>query len=287
VKIKSIVINIFLMAVVASGAYLVGNRGLPDAFAKASDETLRAADKPGSVEGGSLATQDTDAKVKAAILSSVQRLDPSVQDIQIEASPLTDIYWVLLPGNEAILISADGQYYLGKGMAVIADKKLEAVNSKVLERVKASAQKEVVHAFKESVDQQLVYEAKGEKKGEVYVFTDVNCGYCRKFHKDVPQLTESGIAVHYFAGPFFSKDRAILEKIWCANDPLTAMTKVKTGLTLSGVEVSEDCQSIVSSHIALGQKLGIRGTPALFTKEGEQLGGYVPPQQLIQRLTGS
>ena len=172
-------------------------------------------------------------------------------------------------------------------MAMIVDKTLQPINSKMMQLAKASVQKEVTQSFKESVDSQLVYEAIGEKKGEIYVFTDVKCGYCRKFHKDIPELNESGIAVHYFAGPFYSKDRASLEQIWCANDPLAAMTKVKSGMSLSGVEVSEECQSTVTNHIALGQKLGIRGTPALFTKEGEQLGGYVPPQQLIERLTGS
>ena len=63
------------------------------------------------------------------------------------------------------------------------------------------------------------------------------------------------------------------------------MTQVKQGQKLKDVTVTEQCKQIVSDHIALGQRLGIRGTPATYTKDGVQLGGYVEPKNLIEMLT--
>jgi thiol:disulfide interchange protein DsbC len=195
------------------------------------------------------------------------------------------VYWVLLPNNETLMMSADGVYLLGKGVNKITGGSVEMVNGKLIEQHIRKTQQAVIGAFDSNREQQIIYPSQGEKKSEIYVFTDVNCGYCRKFHRDVPELNAAGIEVHYFAGPFFSKDRESLEQIWCAKDPLVAMTQVKQGQKLKGIVVTEQCKQIVSDHIALGQSLGIRGTPAIYTKDGVQIGGYVEPKNLIEILT--
>jgi len=272
VKIKSLVPTFFLLLLVAAVAYTAGNKGLPDLANIKKAETKKND------------TQSVD-KIKQNILSNIQTLDVSVTEIQIEETPIKGIYWVLLPGSETLLISADGRFILGRGINEFKEGKLEPVESQMVELAKVGLQQSAIDAFQKNQEQQIIYKAHGEKKAEVYVFTDVNCGYCRKFHKDVPELNQAGIEVHYFAGPFYSKDRESLEQIWCSKDPLVAMNLVKGGQKLSGVTITEACKTTVSDHIALGQKLGIRGTPALFTKSVEQIGGYVPPQELIARLT--
>lgn len=278
-NIKSLVPTLLLLIVVAAVAYTAGDKGLPKELKNKVTEV------DNSVAVVSASTMPSIETVKQTILANIQTLDQSIQDLQVEESPVKGVYWVLLPGNEVLLVSADGRYILGRGINEFKNGQLEPVTSTVVELAKQGAQSEVQAAFKSTENQQLIYKAVSEKKAEVYVFTDVNCGYCRKFHKDVPELTQAGIEVHYFAGPFFSKDRAILEKIWCSADPLLAMNQAKAGQKLADVEVTEACVATVSEHMALGQKLGIRGTPALYTKDGAQVGGYVPPQQLIELLT--
>lgn len=282
-KIKSFIPTALLIIVVAAAAYALGNKGLPIELQLIDSKTSSS---PANVHEQNRPDQSIET-VKSNILSNIQKLDDAVNDIQIEESPVSGVYWVLLPGNETLLVSEDGRYLLGRVLSEFQGERIEPVSSSVVEMAKAKVMEEVSDDFKNTLETQLIFQAKGEEKGEIYVFTDVNCGYCRKFHKDVPELNNAGIAVHYFAGPFFSKDREVLEKIWCSEAPLQAMTQAKEGQKPTNVSVSERCRQIVTAHMALGQKLGIRGTPALFTKDGEQLGGYVPPAQLINRLTAN
>lgn len=285
-NIKSLIPISLLIIVIAAVAYTVGKGGLPETWnsneqggSKLTQQSVGKNMSPADVEEVS--------RVKALILKSLQSVDNTIESISIEQSPVAGVYWVLLPNNETLMMSADGQYLLGKGVNKVSGGRVEIVNSELIELAKTQAQQEIISAFESSQKQQLVYRAIGEKKAELYVFTDVNCGYCRKFHKDVPELNAAGIEVHYFAGPFFSKDRESLEQIWCSPDPLAAMTQAKQGQKLKGVTVTEQCKQIVSDHIALGQRLGIRGTPAIYTKDGMQVGGYVEPKNLIEMLTNS
>lgn len=285
-SVKSLVPTVLLMIVVAAVGYIAGNKGLPKGLpdmgasvmgSSIVDEVQAGSDHPAAVGGD----------VKQNILNSIKALDETVTEIQLEETPIKGVYWVLLPGNETLLVSGDGRFVLGRSVSEFKDGKLEPVKSDVVELAKLGSQRDIVDAFQSTAENQIVYAAEGEKKSEIYVFTDVNCGYCRKFHKDIPELTKAGIEVRYFAGPFFSKDRASLESIWCSENPQMAMNKVKSGQKISGVDVTPECVETVSQHIAIGQKLGIRGTPALYTASGEQVGGYVPPKQLVATLTGS
>lgn len=279
-KIKSLIPTALLIIVVAAVSYALGNKGLPRELQMTDSKTSSSAHEQNW-------SDESIETVKNNILTNIKKLDAAVDDIKIEESPVSGVYWVLLPGNETLLVSEDGRYLLGRGLSEFQGSRIEPVSSSVVEMAKAKVMEQVSDDFKNTLDSQLIFQAKGEKKGEIYVFTDVNCGYCRKFHKDVPELNNAGIAVHYFAGPFFSKDREVLEKIWCSEEPLLTMTKAKEGQKPTNVSVSASCRETVTAHIALGEKLGIRGTPALFTKDGEQVGGYVPPDQLISRLTGN
>ncbi len=272
-KIKSFVPFTFLLIVVAAGAYSLGDKGLPST--EAAKSTTAKTITPVSVDFET---------ARQNILKSIQTMESTITSVQIEETPLAGIYWVVLPGNESIVMSGDGKYFLGRGISEFKDGTLIPLLSDVQEVARVETQKEIQDVFQSSDNGHLIYPAEGQKKGEVFVFTDVNCGYCRKFHRDVPELNQAGIEVHYLAGPFFSKDRVILEKIWCSENPLQAMTQAKNGQKLDSVKVTEACQNTVSQHIALGEKLGIRGTPAIYIKDGEQVGGYVPAEQLIARF---
>lgn len=285
-NIKSVVPTFLLLIVVAAVAYTIGDKGLPKAASKQEQPVQASAKVQNQPAHQEELTQDPDMETsKQNIFANILKLDSSVSDIELEQTPVKGVYWVMLPGGETLLASADGRFVLGRTLSEFKGNKLETVPSKAAALAKLNTQKYVTQAFQSNTEQQIVYKAQGEKKGEIYVFTDVNCGYCRKFHKDVPELTQAGIEVHYLAGPFFSKDRLSLEQIWCAEDPLLAMDQVKGGQKLRNVQVTEACESTVSEHMALGTRLGIRGTPALYTKEGEQVGGYVPPAELVKRLT--
>jgi thiol:disulfide interchange protein DsbC len=120
------------------------------------------------------------------------------------------------------------------------------------------------------------------------VFTDTSCGYCQQLHKEVKFLQEAGISVHYLPyprggnrGPGYSD----LRKVWCADDQRKAMSIAK-GAETGSLASSETCD--LAQHVddgyLLGNRIGVTGTPALYSSDGGKFNGYVPYQQLIPQL---
>ena len=120
----------------------------------------------------------------------------------------------------------------------------------------------------------------------VTIFTDIDCGYCRQFHSEIAKVNEMGIAVHYLFYPRTGPDTDSwfkAEKVWCSGseERNSALTLAKLG----GQVPEETCEtSPVANHYDLGQLVGVRGTPTVFSEAGVQLGGYLPPDDLLARL---
>ena len=68
--------------------------------------------------------------------------------------------------------------------------------------------------------------------------------------------------------------------VWCSNDRAAALTKAKNGEELP----AENCENPIVEHFEIGQKIGVTGTPAILTGNGELMPGYLPAKQLVQRL---
>ncbi len=144
---------------------------------------------------------------------------------------------------------------------------------------------------------QIVFPAEGETKAHIYVFTDVDCGYCRKLHAEVPELNANGIEVRYLAytrelnngrvmadarsGGTQGKTYKKMVSAWCADDRQSAMTNLKTRGDFTG----EACDNHpVIEQFELGDSLGVNGTPAIVLADGTLQPGYVPAKQLIPML---
>lgn len=133
----------------------------------------------------------------------------------------------------------------------------------------------------------VVYPAKGEEKTILNVFTDTSCGYCQKLHKEVGFLQQAGISVHYFPFPRGGSrgpGYADLKSVWCAADQNQAMDIAKGIGSGQLAEGNCDQAEFVDTGFELGQKLGITGTPSLFTVNGTKYNGYVPHTKLIPML---
>ena len=119
---------------------------------------------------------------------------------------------------------------------------------------------------------------------ELLVFTDVDCGYCRRLHQQMAEYHELGIGVRYVAFPRSGPDTdswATMQSIWCSDDRPAAMTSAKAG----GFVPERQCDSVsVERHFELGREIGLSGTPALLTPGGELIPGYVPPMRLAAIL---
>jgi len=134
-----------------------------------------------------------------------------------------------------------------------------------------------------STEQMIVFPPGGEPKAVLNVFTDTDCGFCRKLHADVPELNAYGIEVRYLAFPRAGIGSETYDKMvsaWCADDRNDAMTRLKQGRTIP----SKSCDNPVAEHYEIGQIIGIQGTPTIITADGEVIGGYVPAAEMAKGL---
>jgi len=210
-----------------------------------------------------------DAKVKAAI----QSLVPSATIDSIADAAVPGFYEVVVQG-QIVYVSEDGKYLIQGSIFDVEGKAdlTESSRAKLRRDVLAGAPK----------DQRIAFTPKNAKY-TVTVFTDIDCGYCRRMHQQIAEYNKLGIAVEYMFFPRAglgseSYDKAV--SVWCADDRAKALTDAKAGQTVD----KKECANPVEKDYALGQKIAVNGTPAVFAPDGTQLGGYLPPDQMLQRL---
>ena len=136
-------------------------------------------------------------------------------------------------------------------------------------------------------DEDTIAFGKGEGRfvETINVFTDVDCGYCRKLHSEIAEINALGIKVRYLAYPRGGIGSEGYEKLvtaWCSRDSQATLTNLKAGRT---VEMS-NCESPVKDQYFLGQQIGISGTPAIITSDGRLFPGYLPAGELSKRIFG-
>jgi thiol:disulfide interchange protein DsbC len=194
----------------------------------------------------------------------------------ISESPVPGIYQVAIGANVAY-VTNDGRYII-RGDIYDAE-----TSSNVTEETREKARV----AMLEGVDPEsmIVFKpADGNVKHKITIFTDIDCGYCRQFHREIDKVTALGIEVHYLFYPRTGPNTeswAKADEVWCAPNHNAALTRAKLG---GEIPDGPDCATPITSHYELGQRIGVRGTPAIFSETGELIGGYLPPATLAKVL---
>lgn len=220
---------------------------------------------------------------EADIKKSIETTLPGAKVLSVADTVVKDVFQVELSSGQVVHVTGDGKHLFGGDLFELKSGRL----NNITENWRAGSR---VDALKSLQDKDLVvFPAQGVEKGQVYVFTDTSCGYCVKFHSEVPELNSKGITVKYAAWPRSGIDSAqgkLMTDVWCAADRRDAMNKAKTRQSVEpgGKSCSDQ---VVRDQIDLGHKMGVDGTPALFDKQGRKLGGYVPAAALANMLTGN
>ncbi len=221
------------------------------------------------VAGGTLAADPAEQKVQDAIKTLV----PDARIDSITRSELPGFYEVVL-GGQPLYVSADGRYLISGALWDIGAKR------NLTEARLAGLRKSTLDAV--GADQRIVFPA-SQPKHVITVFTDIDCGYCRRLHQQMAEYNNAGITVEYLFFPRAgigseSYDKAV--SVWCASDRNAALTKAKNGEPLE----NKTCANPIASQFDLGHKVGVSGTPAVIAEDGTQIGGYLTPEQMIARL---
>jgi thiol:disulfide interchange protein DsbC len=225
-----------------------------------------------------LGAQSVSASPEKTIRGTLATIIPGVEISSVTASPVPGLYEVMI-GSQLMYVTGDGRYFVD---GRIVDLKTRA---DLTEPRLAEARKSLVDGITES--EMVIFEPENPKH-TVTVFTDIECGYCRKLHSEIAQYGEEGIRVRYLFFPRAGQGSPAYDEavsVWCSGDAdarRVAMTDAKAGKPVP----NKTCANPVDAHMALGQELGLRGTPAILTEDGELIPGYVEPKRLAAELNG-
>ena len=198
---------------------------------------------------------------------------PSLEVDSIRPAALPGLYEVMA-GPRLIYVSADGRY-LVQGTLYDLERHQDLTESRV-----RAAKARAVEAMGE--ENMIVYGPK-DPAHTITVFTDIDCGYCRKLHKEMARYNADGIRVRYLFYPragIGSDSYRKAVSVWCADDRKAALDQAKAGKAVP----PRSCDNPVADEYRLGQLMGIRGTPAIVLEDGEVIPGYVPPDRLRKVL---
>ena len=213
------------------------------------------------------------------ISSKINAVLPDGMSVQsIKESQIENLFIVDIGDLQPIYASKNGEFFFYGELYAVNGNTLQNTTKDEINLKRKSILDEVL-----SKDDFISFKSENEKY-RVTIFTDVDCGYCRKFHNEIKDFNDLGITVNYVAFPRSGLDSISYNKIvtaWCSKDPKNTLTKMKQGID---VQLSLCQDHPVKTHFLLGQKIGITGTPAIIKSDGELLPGYLPPEELLNRL---
>ncbi|HEY8157661.1 MAG TPA: DsbC family protein [Methylobacter sp.] len=216
----------------------------------------------------SVAHADEDA-IRQALTKSM----PSVKIGSVKPSEISGLYEVTVGGN-IFYVSGDGKYLVQGHLVDVAarvdltEEKLSGVRKQAIEKL--------------GLDKMIVFKPK-ESKYTVSIFTDIDCGYCRKLHSEIDQYMAQGITIQYMFFPRAGKGSDSYNKavsVWCADDRKAALTAAKKGDT----PPAKICDNPVDEHMQLAEDFEVKGTPMIVTEKGNIFPGYLPAKQLAEAL---
>lgn len=206
------------------------------------------------------------AKIKKALAKVIPNNKPDV----VSPSAIPGIYEIVF-GAQIMYMSADARYFV---QGDVIDLKTR-VN--LTETTRTVQRKKLVKKMDES--QMIVFNPKGKVKHTISVFTDIDCGYCRKLHREMQTYLDKGIKIRYLSYPRSGPNTKSYFKavtVWCSKDKQKAMTKSKAGENLP----KKDCDNPVDEHMKMAEDFGVSGTPTIVLENGEVIPGYVPADRL-------
>jgi len=208
----------------------------------------------------------------------IEILPEEIDLLSIQKTDMQGFFEVNFEGIEPLYVSSDGNYLVSGDIYLITKEglvnKSEARRDYQRKTLISNLDKKELITFE---PEELIH--------NVFVFTDVDCGYCRQFHNQIDAYLELGIRVNYLAYPRAGVGSESFRKIssaWCDDDPNYSLTLLKQG---KDIEIKLCADNPVEKHFKLGNALGVQGTPSIITDEGKMIPGYLPPQDLLNILS--
>ena len=205
----------------------------------------------------------------------LKRLPAGSKLEDLQPSPIPGVYQ-LTQGADISYLTEDGKYFIDGNVYDMESR------ANLTEALRTHARVALIGAVPES--QMLIFSPE-KPRYTITVFTDVDCGYCRKLHSEIAEINRLGVRVRYVFFPRTGPGTESWHKaeaVWCAANRNEALTRAKAG---GALDLTKTCGATpVAREYALGESIGVRGTPAIFTENGNMISGYLPPQELVEEI---
>ena len=222
----------------------------------------------------SCASYADSAKQEQAIKAKLVESFPTHTPDSVSKSPVEGLYEAVY-GTQVIYVTEDARYVIQGVVMDLYDDKRD-----ITEVASNRARKKFMAQIKQ---QETISFGADKPKHTITMFTDIDCGYCRKLHSEMDQYASYGIKINYLLFPrngITSPSYSKAVSVWCSKDRKDALTRAKNGEELP----AESCDNPIAAHFQLGQEIGVTGTPAILTSDGDLMPGYLPAKELAQRL---
>jgi thiol:disulfide interchange protein DsbC len=212
---------------------------------------------------------------EAAIRKTLKDRIPDLPKIvSISKTPINGLYEVLLEDNEIYYADASGNYLVqGSLIDTRTKRNLTEERSEKLNAI----------AFNTLPIKDAITIVRGNGQRKLAVFEDPNCGYCKRFERDL--LKVDNITVYLFLYPILGADSLDKSRnIWCAKDPAKTWLDHMTRDTALPVATCDS--SALARNMEFGRKHKITGTPTLLAQDGKRVPGAIPVAQIEQMIAG-
>ena len=224
-----------------------------------------AASAQGTASFGDVASAGAAAPASGeekVVRDALARLAPTMKVEAVAKSDLPGFYEAVVGNGQVVYVTGDGKYLVQGEVYDVAQK------ASLTGRAQATIRLAALKTLPQS--KRLVF-APANPKHTVTVFTDVDCPYCRQFHKQIAAYNQVGIAVEYVLFPLSIHPGADkkAEAVWCAQDRNSAYTAAMNGQDPG----KKTCANPIAETTALAMKIGIGGTPTILNENGVQVNG--------------
>ncbi len=210
---------------------------------------------------------------EATIRKNLGERIPQLQKIdEVVKSPVPGLYEIRVNGNEIYYTDTEGNYLV---QGNLIDTKLK--RNLTEERV----EKLSTIAFDALPFKDAFTIVRGNGSRKLVVFEDPNCGYCKRFEKDLQKV--NNVTVYMFLYPILGPDSGEKSKnIWCAKDRAKAW---QDWMVRDVMPAATSCDSAaLARNVELGRKFKINGTPTLVFADGSRVPGAIGAEQVEKRL---
>jgi len=230
-----------------------------------------------------LSLLQTNFVTAAEVIKPTSKLQAAVKNL-FRGAKIETITTTPIKGLYQIVVAQAVYYITESGEHLISGELIETVNKvNLTENARKLVRKKMLSSL--NTKDMIIFSPK-KIKHSVTVFTDVDCGYCRKLHSEIDTYLAKGIEVKYLAFPragIMSESYKKTVSIWCAEEKEKTFTDAKLGKIIP----TKTCDNPVAKEYNTGIKLGLKGTPAILLEDGTLLPGYLSANKLEDEINNS